>query len=511
MGRRALPSSSGGLNRYIAYLVLATLAVVVAGCADSRSAADDDAAIDDTASSTAPPSATPTANPTEAEVAAPEYEEVVREPDEDEETPGKPKPEPTESPAEEDDKGVSWIRYENDEHGYTLEHPEGWIVGPPMHGSQHLVNDDRACAKCEDGTPSGTVLMHITPVLSPPSAPGEPFTVAGGIKGQISYGGFAGDQDPERVFDIHYSTLGTDWWIYAFFGDPIDDDNELATQVFELIESIRHRYPPSLPTPEPIPDYELIQTWTGVDRPTGISVETTGHVYIADTGNNRVVKVTPDGEPVYQIEENSQYAALDRPTDVSVGDADGTGFVVVIDSLNSWINLHMTQGPAFNGWGWDRRTFITPRGVVMDRAGLADIYVTVEHSITKFSLLSDPKWESEIGGELWGITLDNDGYLLVADRSGGRIVKVGWQGQVVDTWYGFSQPMGVAVDPWGNVYVAENGANRVVRLNSQGVPLDQVGGPELFDSPRGVAVDDNGKIYVSDNATVKIFKPQWTQ
>jgi hypothetical protein len=518
MDRRSLLSSSGGLNRFIACAVLISLVLGIAGCTEGRSAAGDDTDVDVTASATTPPPASPTPTSTEQDPSTSDDEDVVGEAEDEEQAREVSTPQPTEPPAEEVDENVNWIRYENDEHGYTLEHPEGWIVGSPEYGSLFLANEDIGCGSCRV-IPPNSVIATITPGIDPPGYDGEFVNIGDGIQGGIYYGGAADDQDPERVIEVYYHTVRTDWRIYAFFGDPIDDDNELATAIFKVIESIRHQYPPSPPAPDPTPEptteYELVRTWTGMDRPTGIAIESTGNVYIADSGNNRVVKVSPDGVPFLEITHNSQGSPLNFPLGVGAADSDGTGFLHITELGRSWVSQYLManndQGAALNGWGWDKQSFAYPRGVTVSPVGINAVYVAVNDSVISFNPVGDVLNEVPVGGELWGIALDPVGSVFVTDRVGGRIVRIGASNQILSEWYGFSKPIDIAIDPAGYIYVVEEGKNRVVRLNTQGTVLDAVGSRGMFDGPRGVAVDNDGKVYVSDNTSVKIFKSPWSE
>jgi DNA-binding beta-propeller fold protein YncE len=74
----------------------------------------------------------------------------------------------------------------------------------------------------------------------------------------------------------------------------------------------------------------------------------------------------------------------------------------------------------------------------------------------------------------------------------------------------FLGPWGVALDAQGNVYVADYGNDRIQKLSSSGQPLAQWGtkGAALgqFFRPEGIALDAQGNLYVADSNNNRIQK-----
>jgi hypothetical protein len=107
------------------------------------------------------------------------------------------------------------------------------------------------------------------------------------------------------------------------------------------------------------------------------------------------------------------------------------------------------------------------------------------------------------------ITVDNSGYVYVADTNGFRIQKFTSSGAFVTKWgnYGsgdgqFDGPHGIACDTAGNIYVADSMNNRVQKFTSAGTFLAKFGsfgnGDSQFDWPFGIAVDGSGNIYTAE-------------
>lgn len=72
----------------------------------------------------------------------------------------------------------------------------------------------------------------------------------------------------------------------------------------------------------------------------------------------------------------------------------------------------------------------------------------------------------------------------------------------------FDAPFGVAVDAEGNVYIADTGNHRIQKLSPAGQPLAQWGsrgdGPGQFNNPLSLALDGQGNVYVAEAGNHRI-------
>lgn len=197
----------------------------------------------------------------------------------------------------------------------------------------------------------------------------------------------------------------------------------------------------------------------GLSYPEGVAVDGSGTVYVADTGDSRVVKVAPNG-----TQSIVPATGLVDPIGVAV---DGAGNVYIADSYNN------------------RVVEVTSAGV---------------QSTVPATGLSFPE----------SLAVDGAGNIYIADTNNNRVVKMtpsGTQSTVPAT--GLSGPQGVAVDGSGNVYIADTFNNQVVKVTSAGV--QSIVPATGLSYPQGVAVDSNDNVYIVASGDVVKVAPDGTQ
>jgi len=242
--------------------------------------------------------------------------------------------------------------------------------------------------------------------------------------------------------------------------------------------------------------------------PTGVAVDASGNVYVADSNNNKIRKVTSAGVvttlagsgSVGSTDGTGTAASFSFPTAPAV---DTAGNVYVADSNNNKIRK------------------VTPAGVVTTFAGSGTSgWTDGEGTAASFS---NPA----------GVAVDTAGNLYVADAGNEEVRKITPAG-VVTTLAGsalngsgsangsgaeasFSGPGDVAVDVAGNVYVADGGNNEIRRISPGGAVTNLAGSTASgstdgaasaarFNNPQGVSVDSAGNVYVADQNNNKIRK-----
>lgn len=254
--------------------------------------------------------------------------------------------------------------------------------------------------------------------------------------------------------------------------------------------------------------------------PSAVALDGAGNIYIADSNNNRIRKVTVDtgvittvagnGASGYDGEAGAATAAsLDTPNGVAV---DGEGNVLIADTSNDRIRrvsassgvITTVAGGGTQGFGGDggaapAAQLYFPNGVAVDTAGNVYIADTGNDRVRKVINTSAPAFlmTTLAGTGEYGLT--GDGAVATAAK-----MRV---------------PSAVAVDALGNVYVADTNNDRIRKVTAatglittvagNGYGFGGDGGPATMAQlaePAGIAVRGNGDLYIADTANNRIRK-----
>jgi len=245
-------------------------------------------------------------------------------------------------------------------------------------------------------------------------------------------------------------------------------------------------------------------------RPFGVAVDNKGNVYVADAGSNTIYKVSPAGVVTTLAglagstgtnDGTGSAAQFFNPFSVAV---DSTCNVYVADTFNNTIRKVTSAGMvttlaglagirgSADGTG-SAAQFGTPRGVAVDIAGNVYVADSGNNTIRKVTAAGEV---TTLAG-LAGSSGTNDG-----TGSAAR----------------FHAPWGIAVDSASNVYVADYRNYAIRQVTPAGVVTtlagfagslgseDGTGSFARFNYPEGVVVDSADNIYVADTASSTIRK-----
>jgi sugar lactone lactonase YvrE len=284
------------------------------------------------------------------------------------------------------------------------------------------------------------------------------------------------------------------------------------------------------------------------DGPGSVALDRAGNVFVADTGNHTIRKITPAGvvstfagAAGISGSKNGTGASarFHFPAGVAIDRADN---VFVADSLNDTIREITPAGVvttfagapgAFgnvDGVGAAAR-FAGPKGLVFDRAGA--LYVADANNGTIRKITPDANVTTFASTAGAGVAIDSMGNLFVADPGDETIHKITPAG-VVSTFAGrsfnigtvdgtginarFASPSGVAVDAADNVYVGDSANSTIRKITPDAVVTtfagaalqpgaDDGGAGARFETPAGLAVDRAGNLFVADNNTIREVTP----
>jgi sugar lactone lactonase YvrE len=296
--------------------------------------------------------------------------------------------------------------------------------------------------------------------------------------------------------------------------------------------------------------------------PQGAAVDTAGNLFIADTWNYRVRKVTPGGVISTVAGNGTQSYSGDggaatssqlyNPSGVAV---DAAGNLFIADQGNNCVRAvtpggvistvagNGTQGYSGNGGAATSSQLYNPSGVAVDAAGnlfIADQGNNCVRAVTPGGVISTvagngTQGYSGDGGAATsaqlntptGVVVDTAGNLFIADQ-GNNCVRAVTPGGVISTVAGngvwgysgnggaatsaqLNTPTGVAVDTAGNLFIADQGNNCVREVTPRGVISTAAGngtqgysgdgGPATsaqLNYPEGVAVDTAGNLFIAD-------------
>jgi trimeric autotransporter adhesin len=258
--------------------------------------------------------------------------------------------------------------------------------------------------------------------------------------------------------------------------------------------------------------------------PYGVAVDASGNIYIADTVNNRIRKVTKStgiistvagtGETRYSGDGGlATSAKVYSPTGVAV---DASGNIYIADAENHRIRMVTNPGST---------------GVISTVAGNGEFGYSGDGGLATSAQLNYP----------YGVAVDALGNIYIADGENHRIRKVtnpgstgmistvagngesGYSGDgVLATSSRLNSPFGVAVDASGNIYIADIHNNRIRMVTNPGSSgiISTVAGDGAgsfsgdqglatsgqLNNPYGLCLDALGNIYIADTYNHRVRK-----
>ncbi|MGD0365487.1 MAG: IPT/TIG domain-containing protein [Bryobacteraceae bacterium] len=295
--------------------------------------------------------------------------------------------------------------------------------------------------------------------------------------------------------------------------------------------------------------------------PYAVTVDSSGNVYFAENGDSVIRKITVSNMYIYRVAGNgtagfsgdgsaATKAQFNFPTGMAL---DSSGNIYVADSLNyrirkvsggtvSTIGGNGVLSYSGDGGPASSAQLNTPQAVAVDSSGnlyICDTVNNVVREVTRSGTISTIAGNGTQGyggdggaataaqlNKPQGIAVDSSGNIYVADTQNARIRKI--SGGAINTVAGNGMPgyggdggsasaaqlyvpIGLALDSAGNLYIADFTNNRVRKVSTAGV-ISTVAGNGLsgysgdggsavdamLNGPTDVAVDSNGDLYIAD-------------
>jgi uncharacterized protein (TIGR03437 family) len=258
-------------------------------------------------------------------------------------------------------------------------------------------------------------------------------------------------------------------------------------------------------------------TSAGLDQPTGVAVDLSGNLYIADSVFTIIRKVTAATGIITTVAGNG------HPTDLTTPNGDGgpaTSAKVDVSSvaLDSIGNLYIAGGSVV-------RKVTAATGIISTVAGSSGFISSGD---------GGPATSAQLTATC--VAVDSAGNLYIADGANGTVRKVTAASGIITTVAGnntdgysgdggpavsaqLNSPYGVAVDAAGNLYVAD-GLNGIIRkvASDTGVIRTVAGHYDRYSPPvvadgvpatqaslqtYGIALDSSGNLYVTDGSRIR--------
>ncbi len=281
--------------------------------------------------------------------------------------------------------------------------------------------------------------------------------------------------------------------------------------------------------------------------PNDIVIDATGNMYVSDVFNNKIRKITPAGlvstfagSTEGDQDGTGSNAKFKNPRGIAI---DASGIIYVADTGNNKIKKITTAGVVstfvgsvagdLNATGTNARLY-GPWGLVFDSSGTLYVSDINNNKIKKISLIGvvsnfagSTEGDQDGAGTvakfttLRGLAIDAQGNIYVADAGNHKIKKITFTGSV-STFVGstvgdfnatgttakLDTPIGLAFDSSGNLFVSEFGNHKIKKITPLGI-VSTVAGTSIgfadglstvakFNNPIGLAFNSNGNLIVCD-------------
>ncbi len=266
----------------------------------------------------------------------------------------------------------------------------------------------------------------------------------------------------------------------------------------------------------------------------GVAINATGYIYVADSRNNRVQVLTPTGQFLTMWGKNGGDGTsgfgngeFNYPTGIAVN---SSGHIFVVEANNHRVQVFTQTGQyvsAIGDFGSDDGKFNSPFGIAINGSGFIYVADTFNNRIQVFNPDNTfvGKWNRTDGGSgsgngefsgPKGIAVNTSGGIYVMDTLNNRVQVFTPSGQYLNQWGSagsgdgdFVAPNGIAINSSGNVYVIDTYNHRLQIFTVTGQFITKIGGTTgtgdgQFAFPSGIAISTTQHVFIADTSNHRI-------
>ena len=275
----------------------------------------------------------------------------------------------------------------------------------------------------------------------------------------------------------------------------------------------------------------------GLASPFDVKLDQGGNVFVADSGNNRVVQFPPGSKSAARVWGQIDFTA-NGPNQIKPGSIN-LPYKIAIDYSSAPYALYVSDTS-------NNRVLVWRDSVRFRNGDAADFVIGQPNLRTAAPNVDSPGSTTPSATSLSapaGIAVARDGTLYVADTGNNRVLRyprpVNQSGRVTpDAVFGqadftsstsaavssssLNQPSGAALGPTGNLFVADSGNNRVLEFSAGSGTLalairvygqpnmtssvrPSVVSAQTLNAPQGIAVDPASNLYVADAGSNRVL------
>lgn len=224
--------------------------------------------------------------------------------------------------------------------------------------------------------------------------------------------------------------------------------------------------------------------------PSGIAIDASGNVWVANHGSNNVTELTAQGAFINSFSVGAYTSAIA---------IDASGNVWVTNYLNNNVMELSPNGVIIGTYA----VGVNPIGLGINSAG--DIWVVNNGSgtVTELSPTGTTIGTFAVGTDPYRIAFDASGDAWVTNGGDNTVTELSPSGTTIGTFAAGSNPRVIAIDPSGYIWITDNDSDTVTELNSNGATI---GTYTVGQNPRGIAIDASGNVWVANEGSDTVME-----